>query len=345
MTGLQVKKPVKTKILSVLNEIEFYSRSGEGHKLHYEFLKNFNSDQTRRAYNSDLKLFFSFFSRVFRHRLTHPRVVERFHVVAYKEYLSKVGGPDGLEAAPKTIGRKLGALNSYFKFLLEKDIIDKNPCDGISRPNQSIKTETNALSDEQVGELLNSLKAETLTQCLHRAVLFTLFGTGIRVSELINLKREDYGQKNGLTVIRFKAKGGKFRTLPLRFEISKEIENYIRKMSKSGRKIELGGPLFQPSRNNHTGELVRPLNRTTVMRVLKKSCLCVGIYERVSPHSARATMISSLLEKGIDLYKVSLAAGHSNPKTTKHYDKRDKSLEDSALLEIDYFKRSEGLIR
>ena len=343
MAGLQVSKTSKSNIMSVLNEIEFYSRSGQGHKLHYEYLKNFNSDQTRRAYNSDLKLFFSFFSKAFRQRVTHPKIVERFHVVAYKEYLSKVGGQDGLEAAPKTIGRKLGALNSYFKFLLEKDIIQKNPCDGVSRPNQSIKTETNALSDEQVGELLNSLKSDTLTQCLHKALLFTLFGTGIRVSELINLKREDYTKKNGHTVIRFKAKGGKFRVLPLRFEVCKVIDNYIRKMSKSGRKIDPREPLFQPSRNNHTGELVRPLNRTTVMRVLKKSCHNIGIFENISPHSARATMISSLLEKGVDLYKVSLAAGHSNPKTTKHYDKRTKSLQDSALLEVDYFHRSSGL--
>ena len=185
--------------------------------------------------------------------------------------------------------------------------------------------------------MLSSLENETLTQALHKAIIFTLFGTGIRVGELIGLKREDFGKQRGMKIIRFKAKGGVYRKLPLKHEISREIEHYIRLMAKEGRKIKRKDPLFQPSRNFHTKELIKPLNKTTVFRIVQKYCQNIGIFDRVSPHSARATMISSLLEKGVDLYKVSLAAGHANPVTTKNYDKRDKKLEDSVLLEIDYF--------
>ena len=335
--------------ISVLNEsstnaslanrfksLEFFAPKGEGFKLHYEFFKNFTSLKTREAYKSDLKLFFEFFSNAFG-RLNHPTQIERFHLVAYKEFLSKMGGPDGEPCAPKTIGRKLGALNSYFKFLQEKDIVTKNPCEGIKRPRQEIKAETNALTDEQVRDLLSSLDNKTLTTSLHKAIIYTLFATGMRVSELIQLKRENFGKLNGLKVIRFKSKGGKFQILPLKNEVSKEIETYLRHMVRNGRSHHPKTPLFQPSQNHSTDQLVKPLNRSTITRILKKYCQKIGIFDRVSSHSARATLITSLLDKGIDLYKVSLAVGHSNPKTTKHYDKRNRKIEDSAVLEIDYF--------
>lgn len=320
----------------MFNELEFYSPGGEGHKLNYTFLQNFNSEDTRKAYYSDLKQFSYFFKKAFGLSLRHPKQVEKFHIVAFKTYITKMGGIDGAPAGPKTIGRKLGTLNSYFRFLVENDAIAFNPCDGIKRPKQVVITNTNALDDDQVKILLNSLKTKTLKDSLYRAIMFVLFGTGIRVSELLSLKREDFGKQNGHKLIRFKSKGGDFRVLPIRHEISTEIETYLLKMKQEGRKHGNKHPLFQPSQNRHTGKLIKPLHRSTVLRILQKCCRDVGIFDRVSPHSARATLISSLLEKGVDLYKVSQAAGHANPQTTKHYDKRGKKLQDSAILELDY---------
>lgn len=323
----------------MFNELEFYSRNGEGFKLNYTFFQNYNSKNTRKAYSSDLKQFSNFFYQTFKSSLMHPKQVEKFHIVAFKEYLVKIGGLDGAEGCPKSIGRKIGALNSYFKFLVENDVIKVNPCEGVKRPKQVVKTETNGLSDDQVKDLLSSLNNKTLTNSLYKAILFVLFGTGIRVSELVNLKREDFGKRKGIKVIRFKSKGGDFRILPVKHEISKEIEEYLLYMSREGRKHKKTDPLFQPSRNGHTKELTKPLHRSTILRIFQKCCRDVGIFDRVSPHSARATLISSLLEKGVDLYKVSLAAGHANPQTTKNYDKRGKKLEESAILELDYFSK------
>jgi len=119
--------------------------------------------------------------------------------------------------------------------------------------------------------------------------------------------------------------------------VSKEIEIYIRHMKKEGRPLEGKDPLFQPSHNHQTGVLKKAISRMTVLTLIKKYCLKAEVFDRVSPHSARATVISSLLEKGVDLYKVSLAVGHSDPSTTKKYDKRGKRIEDNVVLEIGYF--------
>jgi len=326
----------RAKVLDVLEEIERFSQSSDSFQIHFEFFKNFNSEQTRLAYHSDLKHFFFFFRSAFKTPLRHPKQVNRFHIVAYKEFLTKAGGIDDQPSAPKSIGRKLGCLNSYFKFLMEKGIIATNPVDGVKRPKQEVINPTFDLSDEQIKALLNLILPIDLQSSLYRAILFVLFGTGIRVSELINLKLKDYDQLQKFKILKFKAKGGKQRMVPLKQEVYLAIDQYLEYMKMNGRIIYKDDFLFQPTRNNSNGILNKPIHRVTIFKLIKKLCFQAMIHQKVSPHSARASVISSLLAKGVDLYKVSLSVGHSNPKTTKLYDKRSKSINDSALLDLDY---------
>lgn len=327
----------KPHVLKTLDEIESFSRSSDKFQIHYEFFKNFNSESTRQAYYLDLKHFFAFFKIAFKKTIRHPRQVKRFHVVAYKEFLSKAGTIEGTGCAPKTIGRRLGCLNSYFKFLMEKSLIEINPVEGIKRPRQEVVQETNFLTDDQVKALLNSLSTDTLQNALYRAVLYILFGTGIRVSELVNIRFQDYFKKGTYKVLKIFAKGGKIRHIPIKHEVAMAIEDYIKKYKKEGHRWHREDFLIRPTRNNATGVTNKGLNRSTVYRIIKKCCENIGIFDRVSPHTARATLITSLLAKNIDLYKVSLSVGHENPKTTKNYDKRRRALQESALFDVDYF--------
>jgi len=159
LIALSEKEPLK--MAKFFNEIEFYTSIGDSTKLHFEFYKDLNSPETRRAYRFDLKMFHQFFSKQFG-PLRHPRQVQRVHVVAYKAFLLEKGNK-GEPAAPKTVGRRLAALGSYFKFLMEKEIVKANPCEGIRRPRQTIKTETNALTDDQVKALFSTLKCSINT--------------------------------------------------------------------------------------------------------------------------------------------------------------------------------------
>ena len=96
--------------------------------------------------------------------------------------------------------------------------------------------------------------------------------------------------------------------------------------------------LFQPSRNNtNPDHLNKKLMPASIDFILNKYCRKIGIQSKITPHSARATMISSLLEHGCDLYRVSQLVNHSNVKTTQGYDKRGKKFSDSPVFGLKFF--------
>ena len=109
--------------------------------LNYEFFRNFDSPHTRKCYERDIGLFFSFMDSK-EVKLIGPQDILKIHVIAYRNYLQD------LEQAPKTICRKLSSISSYFDFLIEKNLIDINPCHGVKRPRQVVINETQDLSDK-----------------------------------------------------------------------------------------------------------------------------------------------------------------------------------------------------
>ncbi len=343
MSNLIKKTP---KVLQKLEEIEFYTSQGEGIQLNYEFLKNYNSEETRKAYYADLKHFFDFFKMAFKKSVKNPKQVKRAHVVAYKDFLIDCGGIDGGKASNLTVRRKMATLSSYFKFMMENDVMDHNPVEGVKRPRKSPTKGTECLSDGQVRLLLDHLDVEVMvngesfTPHLHRTLIYTLFYTGIRVSEVINIKRSDYFTYNGMPAIKIISKGDKFRIVPIHENLKVVIDDYLKILRVTlrklkGRTLQSGDHLFFSLKNNKNA--ARPnISRYGVYKILNQRAFQVGIRERISPHSARATLITSLLDQGQDLYRVSLSVGHSNPETTKIYDKRNRSVKDNAILDVNY---------
>jgi len=335
----------KSRVLQKFEELEFFSKAGTGQKLHYEFLKNYNSEETRKAYYSDLKSFFNFFKMAFKKTIRHPSEISKVHVIAYKDFLIDCGGVDNNKASNLTVRRKMATLSSYFKFMMEKNVINTNPMDGIKRPKKSATKGTECLSENQVRLLLDSLDIQVLTNDdftnhLHRAMIYILFYTGIRVSELINLKRKDYYSYNGAPIFRITAKGGKSRFVPLHPQLVIVIEDYFKILRKTYKSIHQerfssDDYLFFSLKNNKNNERLN-ISRSGVYKIINKVAFRAGVRDKISPHSARATLITSLLQQGHDLYKVSLSVGHANPETTKIYDKRNQSIYDNAILEIHY---------
>ncbi len=301
--------------------------------LFFEFFENFNSDHTKKSYRTDINQFFDFLAS-YMQGIRQLKSLQRVHAVAFKKWLVDN------EYAPKTTNRKMSAVSSFFDFLVEKNFVEYNIFHSIKRPRQEVQNPTNDLSDEQVQKIIEILESNNSNSALlHRAVVSTLFMTGIRKAELINLKRGDYYYENNIPMIKVKAKGGKMLTKVLPQDCVEAIEDYLSWMKAQNREVEYEDWLFQPTRNPSENNLVKPLNPKSVNYIVKTICKRAGVPQNVSSHSARASYIGSALENGADLYKVSRDVGHSSVKTTEEYDKRRKKFKDSPIHHLGYLKK------
>lgn len=317
----------------VSNDIQY---SGYQSQLDYEFFENFDSEHTKAAYKSDLVQFFNFVNSEF-DQICHPQQLQKMHVVAFRNAIRVSKSEGGKSYCPKTVIRKLAAITSYCAFLIEKGLLTTNPTSHIKRPKDEVITATNDLSDDQVKAVLESVDLGKKSGPLHKAILVLLFSTGMRKGELINLKLTDYQEHQGLKIIQFTGKRGKVSRVPLHPAAIFHLENYIRYMEAKGCQLNKTDYLFQGLGNNTKSQFNKKLQATSIDYIIKYHCKKVGITTKISPHSARATVIGSLLESGCDLYKVSQLVNHSNVKTTQSYDKRKKSLIDSPVFKLKYF--------
>jgi site-specific recombinase XerD len=302
-------------------------------ELEYEFFHNFESPHTRKSYRVDISQFFEFLRDHFPLVLKYEDI-HRVHFVAFRNWLTDSN------MAPKSINRKMSANSSFFDFLVEKNIIAFNPCTSIKRPRQEVITPTNDLSDDQIRtllELLESLKGPGL---LHKAVLYTLFTTGIRKAELINLRLKNFRQCDGHQIIEIRAKGGKQLTKVIHSKCALVINEYIDYLKSFGEELHPEDWIFRPSKNPlDPTHILKPLNPKSVDYIIKSWCIKAKIEQRISPHSARASYIGSALESGLDLYKVSRDVGHSSVKTTEEYNKRRQKLSDSPVFGLGFLNK------
>ncbi len=305
-------------------------------QLEYEFFENFTSKHTIKSYKNDIRQFFHFIRQTILH-LKKFSDINKIHILAYRNWL------DYKDYAPKTINRKLSAASSYFDFLVEKNLIDLNPVTSVRRPRQEVKSPTQGLSDDDIVRVLKSVPNDSPSSLLHRAILYILFTTGIRKSELIFLKRKDFFTIGGHQVIKVLAKGGKILTKALHPKCVEILEQYISWMGSEERELLSDDWLFQPTRNPNEkikghDSLNKPLRPSSIDYILKIYCKKAGIIGRYTPHSARASYIGSALEAGEEIWKVSRDVGHSSVKTTEIYNKRRQKLEDSPAYNLGFLK-------
>lgn len=304
------------------------------YRLEYEFFNNFESPHTRKSYRIDITQFFEFLSENFP-EVSSYELIERVHVVAFRIWLTDQ------DLAPKTINRKLAANSSFFDFLVEKNVMKFNPTQSIKRPRQEVVHQTNDLTDEQIQKLFSAVDTLQDEALLHKAVIYTLFTTGIRKAELINLKRKNFFKKDDFYFIEIRAKGGKILQKVIHPRCADVIFEYMNFLQRNGEEMHPEDWIFRPSKNpNDPTHLLKPLNPTSVDYIVKTWCKKVGINHRVSPHSARASYIGSALDAGIDLYKVSKDVGHASVKTTEEYNKRRQKVEDSPVFGLGFLKKS-----
>lgn len=206
-----------------------------------------------------------------------------------------------------TISRKLACLRSFFKFLTRESIIPANPAAGIATPKREKKLPT-FLEIQEVENLLEAISGSKLAEKRDKALLETLYSSGIRVSELVGLNLEDADILGG--VLRIRGKGKKERMVPIGKKSQEALRDYLEE-----RNTQLGkspSALFL----NKSGTR---LTDRSVRRILIKYARKASIQKGISPHTLRHSFATHLLDRGADLRSVQELLGHESLSTTQIY--------------------------
>ena len=217
------------------------------------------------------------------------------------------------EYSPATMARKIATLRSFYKWLLKRAFVDANPMTLIRTPKQP-KRLPKAIDVQEIERLLAAPDSTTLLGARDRAILETLYSTGIRVSELVGINRSDLDETGEAIVIR--GKGRRERIVPLGSHALAALRNYQQilnsNMQDAGLPIDPDGALFI---NKHGGRLSTRSVRRKVTKYLREA----GLDTEISPHTLRHSFATHLLDNGADLRSVQELLGHQSLSTTQVY--------------------------
>jgi len=207
----------------------------------------------------------------------------------------------------KSVARKMACLRSFFKFLYRDGHIKSNPAVSLSTPKIEKKLPL-FLNADDVVKLLESPDPKDDMGLRDRAILETLYSTGIRVSELVGLDKEDIDFISG--VLKVYGKGRKERLVPIGDKALRAIKAYFEKIKVSD--INEKKPVFL-----NKGK--RRVSDRAVRRIVDKYIHRASLNENISPHSLRHSFATHMLDRGADLRSVQELLGHANLSTTQIY--------------------------
>src|ERR1700687_2217376 len=264
-------------------------------------LAGFLSENTKRAYGTDLK---QFFGTVDLSTIPAADVmrVRPEGVAAFRDKLTAGG------AKPSTVARKLSAIRALFNDLMRRGAIKINPADAklVRSPKRPSIRKTGYLSWEEARELLRQPDRDTEIGKRDYAMMILDANTGLRRSELCGLKDEALTRQAGTWCLRLRGKGGKERILPFREDVNDAVEAWVRVRPRDSEW------LFTTMQGERFSE-------HSFWKMLKRYAAQVGIEDKVHPHALRAAYISFLNSKGIPVGDIQQLAGHSRGDTTLGY--------------------------
>lgn len=299
------------------------------------FLGSYVSENTRQNYARHLRDFFSF---CFEKGASFARLdeIQRDHVDAYKRYLMGT-------YPPSTVCAKLSPLLSFLKFSFQEGWTDRNVGAAIRLPKvQKSKGKTEALSEAEIGRILESLEASyrqatnPLKQKEHyrawlRFIVFsTLSYVGMRATELCSLKIKDLDLSGKYPRLHLKIKGGQIHGPLISDELTSLLKTYIVTLRPMSKKEDY---LFSLSPFSK-----KPLNRDYLARLISSIAKEHGIEKEISPHSCRATVASHLHRNGVPLSEIQDLLGHKSMMTTMMYIRKTDEEKESASRKVNYLK-------
>ncbi|CAI2765231.1 site-specific tyrosine recombinase XerD [Flavobacterium collinsii] len=220
------------------------------------------------------------------------------------------------EVNPRSQARIISGLKSFFNYLVFEDCRNDSPMELIETPKTGRKL-PDTLSVEEIDTLIGAIDLSTNEGERNRAMLETLYGCGLRVSELVMLKISDLFFDEGF--VKITGKGNKERFVPVGKVTQKYIQIYQKEI-RGNLKIKKGceDTLFLNRRGNH-------LTRAMIFTIIKDLAVKINLHKSISPHTLRHSFATHLLENGADLRSIQLMLGHESITTTEIYVHLDRS--------------------
>lgn len=259
------------------------------------------SRATMAAYGVDLEQFESFLQDR-KKSCDNPGDIVRADIHSFLAYLHNSG------ISKSSMARKLSSLRSFFRYLMKNKTISQDPCQGVKNPKQD-RPQPDFLNVDQALALMEASVEPSPKGLRDMALAELLYGSGLRVSEAVNLDMDDVDL--GQMMVRVMGKGQKERMAPLTNPGCERIRKYL-----------LQRRAFDPDPRDNAlflGIRGKRLNRREAARIIDRLARKTALPQSISPHGLRHSFATHLLQGGADLRSVQELLGHSRISTTQRY--------------------------
>lgn len=243
--------------------------------------------------------------------------------------------------AVPTEKQRLAGLRALFDHLVAERVLDLNPAASVRRERYSPdEGKTPEVTTAEVRAMLAAIDTSSLIGLRDRAIIGVLNLSGARVGAVAGLRLADLTHDGITPVLHFREKNGKRRAVPVRPDLEGWLRAYFNAAGLSCEdKSARGEPLFRCVRwDKHARRLFSTpagMSAEFVRRMVKRRCKAAGLSDRITPHSFRVKTVTSLLEYGHPLKDVQYLVGHTDPRTTRLYDRRKKRVMWELVKQID----------
>ena len=269
------------------------------------------------AYVQDLKKFVSFLE--IKNLDVLPHQVKQKNLIDFIEYVAEIGLSD------KSQSRIISSIKSFYKFLMIEELTDKDPSALLETPRLKRKIPV-VLSVLEIERILSVVDVSDVLGHRNRAIIEVLYGCGLRVSELVNLKISNIFFKEDF--VRVIGKGNKQRLVPLGSAAKKEIQYYMQAFRNHVEPQKGHADFLFLNRRG------KQLTRVMIFTIVKDLCNLAGIQKNVSPHTFRHSFATHLIEGGADLRVVQEMLGHESITTTEIYTHIDREYLREAIIQF-----------
>ena len=264
------------------------------------------SRHTLEAYRRDLRRYSRYLVQA---EIFDAADVDEARVAGFVARLSAIEYAEGKRYRTSSVARTVSAVRSFHRFLVREEGGGTDPTEGVARPKVP-RTLPRALSVDEVATILAAIPGGDAVTLRDRAILETMYGAGLRISELVGLDIDEVDLDEGSVLVI--GKGNKQRLVPLgRFGVA-SVASYLIRARPALAAAASGPALFL---NQRGGRLTRQGAATVLRRAVKRA----GITKRVTPHALRHSFATHLLEGGADVRVVQELLGHASLATTQIY--------------------------
>ena len=262
--------------------------------LNYLLVDKGLSNNTAKAYEADISSFFQWLDN----KDLKYKNLQEDHINQYISFLFQ------RKMRSSSVNRKISSIKSFYIFLVKRNFVKNSPLNDLVTPKQE-KYLPESMSEAEVDKLLNSPDVTNKIENRDKAMIEMLYATGMRISELVNLKITDVDMKR--CVVKVFGKGSKERLVPFGETALDSLRSYLNEREQSSSK-----EIFLSNRG-------KKMTRVAFWQRVKVYLIRENLKNSISPHTLRHAFATHLLNRGADLRSVQLLLGHSDLSTTQIY--------------------------